>query len=268
MPVYTFVGPKWQKDWRIEQIKVENVDGEVVILQRGDSADIPDWQYDQLESRYKLEPGAVSPDPLVDPDEGAQGPKGDPGDPGQGFSVPEAWAPNTQYALFDIITYNGRTYTPSVAFQSGAQFSATNLTLLADKGNSQIAYAERTSQVLVANHVANTSYDITDLSITVTADGVHPIMLEAWLSAVVVSGGTPDVRVWIVEGANIIQAASKRQVAANIATGEYKLERELIPTAGNHTYKAIMRSTAGGAGISIYANADPTFPAFIRAIEV
>lgn len=53
---------------------------------------------------------------------------------GSGISNRFAWAPNTAYVAFDVLTYGGRTYECSVPFTSGAIFDATKLNLWADKG--------------------------------------------------------------------------------------------------------------------------------------
>lgn len=56
------------------------------------------------------------------------------GPQGQGFNFRGAWAPNTAYAAYDVITYNGSSYTAVAAFTSGSSFDATNLSLWASRG--------------------------------------------------------------------------------------------------------------------------------------
>jgi hypothetical protein len=54
------------------------------------------------------------------------------GPPGNGmFNLRGAWAAYTSYALGDLLTHGGASYTPTVAFTSGATFSATDLVLVA-----------------------------------------------------------------------------------------------------------------------------------------
>lgn len=195
---------------------------------------------------------------------GAPGPAGP---AGQGFNFRGAWAPNTDYVPYDVVTYGGRTYLAQAAFRSGAQFNVANWALLADKGNSEIAYAERKSNVLKADPVANTSYDVTDLTLQVTGDGVRKIELEAFLPELAYSGAISDLRAWIMEGATLMQSVRKRAVVANVGY-DFNPKVILVPTAGVHTYKVVMRSSVGAAGQSLYVSADPTFPAWFQAREV
>lgn len=132
----------------------------------------------------------------------------------------------------------------------------------------EAGYAERTSSWTQANAAANTTYDITGLTTTFTADGTSAYQVEVFIPGLIVSSGTPDVYAWLLEGATLLQASGRRQVAANVAQGEVTLRRRITPSAGAHTYKVSARTSAGGAGITLYANADPTYPAFIRVTKV
>ena len=67
-------------------------------------------------------------------DTGALGPQGQAGTSPQGFNPRGAWAPNTNYAPFDIVTYGGSTYESSTTFTSGTTFNAANWNLWAAKG--------------------------------------------------------------------------------------------------------------------------------------
>lgn len=53
---------------------------------------------------------------------------------GQGFNLRGAWAANTAYAAYDVVTYGGSSYAAPVAFTSGATFSTANWTMLASQG--------------------------------------------------------------------------------------------------------------------------------------
>jgi len=67
---------------------------------------------------------------------GPQGPAGSgTGGTVQGFNPRGAWAANTTYAAFDIVTYGGSTYEASTSFTSGATFNAATWNLWAAKGN-------------------------------------------------------------------------------------------------------------------------------------
>lgn len=74
---------------------------------------------------------------------GAAGAQGATGAAGQGFTFRGAWAANTAYAPYDVVTYGGSTYEASAAFTSGATFSAANWSLW--------AAAATTSRVAVAD---------------------------------------------------------------------------------------------------------------------
>lgn len=85
--VYTFTGPKRDYDWAINEIIVrQEADGDLVVLQRGESAELSKAEYDYLSLRFKLEPGSGgTADPIVNPGGtggGATGPQGPPGPQG------------------------------------------------------------------------------------------------------------------------------------------------------------------------------------------
>lgn len=75
-------------------------------------------------------PGPTGPTGAVSTVPGPTGPTGPKGVPG-GFNLRGAWAATTSYAMGDLLTYSGVSYTPSIAFTSGGTFSATNLTVVA-----------------------------------------------------------------------------------------------------------------------------------------
>ena len=60
---------------------------------------------------------------------GPAGANGAPGPPG-GFNLRGAWAAYTAYAIGDLLTEAGASYTPSTAFTSGSTFSSADLTLV------------------------------------------------------------------------------------------------------------------------------------------
>jgi len=80
--------------------------------------------------------GAVGATGATGP-QGAQGAQGS----GQGFVFRGAWAPNTTYNAYDIVTFGGSTYEADHTFTSGAAFLAANWNLLALRGNDGAAGA-------------------------------------------------------------------------------------------------------------------------------
>ena len=62
---------------------------------------------------------------------GAVGPQGP---AGQGFNYRGAWAANTQYNPYDVVSYGGSTYIATTAFTSGATFSTAGLSMVAAAG--------------------------------------------------------------------------------------------------------------------------------------
>ena len=110
-----------------------------------------------------------------------------------------------------------------------------------------------------------TQVDIAGLSITVTADGIRPIYLEAFLPTITVGTAGGFFRAMLYEGATLLQLADSGEAAVNGDTvGGLLVPLRLIPSAGSHTYKVAGVSTAGTGQIS----AGGTFPAFIRAVQL
>ena len=57
-----------------------------------------------------------------------------PGPQGQGFTYKGAFAPNTAYNSYDVVTYAGQTYEAPTAFTSNSAFNASNWSLWAAQG--------------------------------------------------------------------------------------------------------------------------------------
>lgn len=181
-----------------------------------------------------------------------------------------AWAPTTAYSPNDMVTINGRTYIATSRFTSGASFSAANWSLLADKGNSELAYAERLSDfqaVASGNIVANTSYDLTGIAVSVTV-GTRPIVIEVFLPGVYTTVAAATLSVWIVESSNanaIVQAANKYAPVGN-KDSERRISVRLSPSAGVHTYKVQLRSDLVATNLVSVGNA--VYPQYIQVMEV
>lgn len=117
-------------------------------------------------------------------------------------------------------------------------------------------YAERTSNY---QRTGAGTDDVTGVTITISADGVTPIYLEAQASAFYNSGASGIATVAIQEGATVITAATNSLSAdlMPLCRG-----RRFIPSAGSHTYKlTIGQLITGNATIAGAANS----PIHLRA---
>ena len=66
--------------------------------------------------------------------DGMAGPPGKDGAAGQGFNYRGAWAANTAYKPYDVVTQDGQTYLSTTSFTSAGTFNGSNWNLLAAKG--------------------------------------------------------------------------------------------------------------------------------------
>lgn len=89
-------------------------------------------------------------------------------DDGSGFTFRGPWQAFTLYRAFDVVTYAGATWFASAKFTSGASFNAANWSLLADSGNTELAYWEGAVTQAVTD---TTTTDIPGATISFTAPG-------------------------------------------------------------------------------------------------
>ena len=127
----------------------------------------------------------------------------------------------------------------------------------------ELGYAEITSSFTQVA-AATTDYDITGLSVTVTV-GTRPILLEAYLPTVAHTVANSTVILRVYEGATLLQVVTEATPATGGALSGARIARvRLAPSAGSHTYKAVIRTQTAG---TITVTAGTTGPAFIRVVE-
>lgn len=176
-----------------------------------------------------------------------------------------AWAPSTAYVTGDVLTYQGRTYIVTTAFTSGASFTTTNLDIIADRGNSEIAYAELTS-----NFAAGTAAitDVTGLSFTITPTSTRPIQLEVYCAVLknTVAGALNYLVIY--EGATIVaQAYSPSGAAANGGGLCHAVVFRRNLTVGQaYSFKVSCGALSGTGQVTVQANS--TSPVFFTAREL
>jgi hypothetical protein len=73
-----------------------------------------------------------------------------------GFNLRGAWAATTSYAIGDLLTSGGVSYTPSIAFTSGSMFSTTNLTVVT---SSSIVLVDGGTGLPVTISITNGEFD-------------------------------------------------------------------------------------------------------------
>ena len=108
---------------------------------------------------------------------------------------------------------------------------------------------------------ASTSYvDYTGLSFSVTADGVSGLSLVAYAPLLTCTSAAA-VSIGIFEGATLIESGTA-QLAAS-ASQNLPVLAEITPSAGPHTYKAMMKTSAGTAT----SNTGSTFKAWLKGVR-
>lgn len=152
---------------------------------------------------------------------------------------------------------------------TGAEFVPVNQSGITKKvamsdirsvGGKELEYAERLTNDASSDTV---NYkDIAGLAITLTGDGVTPIMLEVWIFAGQHSAASSSVTIVLQEGTTLLAFSSAQVAGAGGFSSPACIRRRIIPTVGSHTYKVSFRPVGAGTA-TIWC--DPTAPAFIRA---
>jgi hypothetical protein len=125
-------------------------------------------------------------------------------------------------------------------------------------GGVELGHARITSSPAAAT---TTVTDITGLSVTVTV-GMRPIVVEAYLPTVQQLTGTGSVAAALYEGATLLQL-DQHTLTVN-QNSAFNPKVRLAPSAGSHTYKVRISTSANTASIF----ADALFPAYIQVVEV
>lgn len=114
-----------------------------------------------------------------------------------------------------------------------------------------------------ASAVINTDYDvITNLAVTV---GVRPILLRVFLPTCTHAVASAVLQIKLYEGATQLQSATQASPAVAGRGFQMVAEVPLSPSAGDHTYKATLRTTTDVGNISVISGA--TAPAYLMAVE-
>lgn len=213
------------------------------------------------------DPGPAGP-PGAD---GAPGPQGDPGPQGPaGPAGPlptydtlahlPAWlAGAADRELYVAVDENGGTL-----YQRQGATAVKIAASVLQSGGAELAYARITANFSQVAAVS-TLYDVPGLAISPVV-GARPIIVEAFVPILYNSAGSSYVRLFIAEGASLLNFGQAQVAAAggaNAGMGTTARVR-LAPTAGAHTYKVQVITNVAG---TVAAQAAAGSPSFIRAVE-
>lgn len=108
--------------------------------------------------------------------------------------------------------------------------------------------------------------DITGLTVTFTADGVHSYRLSAILD-ITSSVNSDAAAIWIKEGSTYLRRAGGTLAFNNVS---YTLSTWVIvtPTAGSHTYKVTALRTGGTGNLTVDAGTGNPSPAYLLAQQL
>lgn len=186
------------------------------------------------------------------------------GPTGQGFNLRGAWAASTAYALYDVVTYNGETWTPVTPFTSGATFNSANWIKLAAGGGTELAYAEKTSNQTTISALV----DISGLVIVGFVVDTRPVLVEMHLpfNQHTNAGGSLAGYIYNAAsgGAAIGYSVTGQAQGANGNIGMV-LARARISTPGTYTCRGVAQGFGTGTASIVAAAAEP---ASIRAVTV
>jgi hypothetical protein len=128
-------------------------------------------------------------------------------------------------------------------------------------GGAELGYSEITSNFSQVA-TANTFYDVTGLSSTVTI-GTRPVLITAFFPVMLHSVTFGDITVAIYEDGTLVSAATATEPTANRAFIGISNSRR-APSAGSHTYAIKVKTTIAG---TITLQAASNFPAYVRVVE-
>lgn len=164
-----------------------------------------------------------------------------------------------------VTATRGQEGTSPIAHSSGAavgnKLSAAMLLRALPRGVLPGGYAE-----VQANQSPVTALtDLTNLTITITADGTRRVKITAYV-ALSSTVGSDTVALFIREGGTTLAGS---YIAINASSGagfNAPLILSFVPTAGSHTYKLTAQRIAGTGIIGMIANANN--PAYILAEDI
>lgn len=165
------------------------------------------------------------------------------------------------------VDLSGATVTPPTSLATQAELDAHADDTAIHSSGRELEYAEITSnhaRVVGSGDGAGNGADITGLSVTVTV-GTRPIEIEFWAGAVSHSAANASLAVRLFEGSTMLSLGSLDGSLNTANKGvPCSVKRRLAPSAGSHTYKAVLWvNTVGTATVT----AGTIVPAFIRVVE-
>lgn len=161
-----------------------------------------------------------------------------------------------------MVTFANSTWLANGTFQSGATFNSANWLVLAAHGNTELGYAERTTDFTTTSTVMA---DVTGLSKTVTITD-RPVMV-IFEDDVKHSAANGITVVQLMQGATQIAVGQRTSPTAS-AIGHLRVVRRQALPPGDYTFKVQASiSQFGTAGTStLLGNA--TTPSFLQIVEV
>lgn len=132
---------------------------------------------------------------------------------------------------------------------------------LADPGGKELGYA---ATLTAQTSIGTTITDLTSLSVSVTCDGVSPILIIAKVIVQQKTAASPFVALLIREGTTEHGGSYSNHYAAD-TYGVHTVMARLIPSAGAHTYK-VSGQTANDT-FNTYTGGG-SWPNFIQVIQL
>lgn len=148
--------------------------------------------------------------------------------------------------------------------QGGVTKKTTMSEVFLGKSTSELGYAERSTD-FIAGATLNVYEDIPSVSITITGNGIKPIMLEAWIYTITHSVANGRIGVAIREGSTVITNGFHRKAGVSHASTPMFIRRRIIPSAGPHTYVLSVYGYDAGTATLLTANNSPLY---LRAVGI
>lgn len=165
------------------------------------------------------------------------------------------WAPTTNYAEQDVVTYGGTAWIAPIAFTSGASFSAANWEPFALGGSSRLGVARKADADVVAVNpnsvwvdIVSGTFDIPDTSdVLITGDGPH-YNLTGTTTVV-----TAQFRIIDVTASNAVVRQKLRSITlGQIGESPFLSRQYTPPAAGSRTFKAQMMSSSNATTMTLF----------------